>query len=193
MNNEITRSWVNEKTNGKIKEIIPGSANPETRVILANALYFNAEWQETFIEGATGFKKFYPNGKDSDYSIMVELMAHGGKRRREFLTTAFSIKFAFRREISALLRSRERLRNPRTSLQAKRDHDVRDNAAELERGATQGGAEAAHRREARKAHQPDGREDGGDSLPEDAPDQQSLPEIAVARPGAAIAVRAVHE
>lgn len=83
--NEITCSWVNEKTNGKIKEIIPGSANPETRVILANALYFNAEWQETFIEGATGFKKFYPNGKDSDYSIMVELMAHGGKRRREFL------------------------------------------------------------------------------------------------------------
>lgn len=70
---------MNEKTNGKIKEIIPGSTNPETRVILANALYFNAEWQETFIDGATGFKKFYPNGRDSDYSIMVELMAHGGK------------------------------------------------------------------------------------------------------------------
>lgn len=71
-------SWVNEKTNGKIKEILPGSANTETRVILANALYFKAEWQESFIDGATGPKKFYPNGKDSDYSILVDLMAHGG-------------------------------------------------------------------------------------------------------------------
>lgn len=76
---------MNEKTNGKIKNIIPGNTSPETRVILANALYFNAEWQETFIEGATGFKKFYPNGKDSDYSVMVELMAHGGEHCHEFL------------------------------------------------------------------------------------------------------------
>lgn len=70
---------MNEKTNGKIKEICPGSLNPETRVILANALYFKAEWQETFIEGATGLKKFFPNGRDGNYHKMVELMAHGGK------------------------------------------------------------------------------------------------------------------
>jgi len=73
-------SWVNEKTNGKIKEIVGSSINPETRVILANALYFNAQWQETFFEGATGFKKFFPYGRDNDYSIQVELMAHGGKQ-----------------------------------------------------------------------------------------------------------------
>jgi serine protease inhibitor len=71
---------VNEKTHGKIKEIIPGSTNPETKVILANALYFKAEWQETFIDGATGTKNFYPHGRDSNHSIPVELMAHGGKR-----------------------------------------------------------------------------------------------------------------
>jgi serine protease inhibitor len=76
-------SWVNEKTNGKIKEILPGSANRETRVILANALYFKAEWQESFIEGATGFKKFYPQGKDVDSSVQVELMAHGGELKGE--------------------------------------------------------------------------------------------------------------
>lgn len=79
MSLEFVYSWVNEKTNGKIKEIIPGSTNTETRVILANALYFNAEWQESFIEGATTMKKFYPNGLDSNYSVAVELMAHGGK------------------------------------------------------------------------------------------------------------------
>lgn len=79
-----TFSWVNLKTNGKIKEIIPGSCNPETRVILTNALYFNAEWQESFIDGATGFKNFYPDGRDSNNTITVELMAHGGKRCHEF-------------------------------------------------------------------------------------------------------------
>lgn len=70
---------MNEKTNGKIKEILPGSANTETRVILVNALYFKAEWQESFIEGATHFKKFYPKGRDNDYSVQVEMMANGGK------------------------------------------------------------------------------------------------------------------
>ncbi|CRK93960.1 CLUMA_CG007486, isoform A [Clunio marinus] len=75
---KFINDWVNEKTHGKIKEVIQGSANPETRVILANALYFKAEWQETFIEGATAFKNFYPKGKDNDYTIMVEMMAHGG-------------------------------------------------------------------------------------------------------------------
>lgn len=75
---------MNEKTNGKIKEIIPGSTSPQTRVILANALYFNAEWQESFIDGATGFKNFYPDGKDSNNTITVELMAHGGKQCHEY-------------------------------------------------------------------------------------------------------------
>lgn len=72
-------SWVNEKTNGKIKEILPGSANTETRVVLVNALYFKAQWQESFIDGATKFKSFYPLGKDNNYTVQVELMAHGGE------------------------------------------------------------------------------------------------------------------
>jgi serine protease inhibitor len=87
----ILFSWVNKETNGKIKEILPGSANTETRVILANAIYFKAEWQESFIEGATGFKKFYPNGRDNDYSILVELMAHGGSL--QFLSSREIVNF----------------------------------------------------------------------------------------------------
>ena len=74
---------MNEKTSGKIKDIVSGFS-PETRVILINALYFKSEWQETFFDGATGFKKFYPNGKDDDYSVNVELMAHGGKTVMNF-------------------------------------------------------------------------------------------------------------
>lgn len=51
--------------------------NPNTKIVLANALYFKAEWQQTFIEGATGQKPFFPNGRDGK-SITVDMMAQGG-------------------------------------------------------------------------------------------------------------------
>ena len=71
--------WVNDKTNGRIKELIPGAVDSETLVILASALYFKADWQQTFIEGATMQKKFYPNGKDdAENFVMVDMMANGG-------------------------------------------------------------------------------------------------------------------
>lgn len=52
--------------------------NPNTKIVLANALYFKAEWQQTFIEGATGPKPFFPHGR-SGSSIMVDMMAQGGQ------------------------------------------------------------------------------------------------------------------
>jgi serpin B len=71
---------VDEKTHGKIKEILPVGVNPDTRVILTNALYFKAEWQISFIEGATMPKKFYPLGREFvDNFLMTDMMAHGGK------------------------------------------------------------------------------------------------------------------
>lgn len=59
-------------------DIVPPVLNPNTRIVLANALYFKAEWQTTFIEGATGRKKFFPSGRNNEHHIMVDLMAHGG-------------------------------------------------------------------------------------------------------------------
>lgn len=74
---------MNNKTHGKIKEILPATVNPNTRVILTNALYFKAEWQVSFIEGATMIKKFYPEGRArSDQFFETELMAHGGERHQ---------------------------------------------------------------------------------------------------------------
>ena len=46
-------SWVSKETNGKIKEIVQ-DVNPETKMVLASALYFKAQWEKTFLEGATG-------------------------------------------------------------------------------------------------------------------------------------------
>lgn len=46
-------SWVNEKTEGKIKEMFVQPLPADTKVIVASALYFKAFWERTFIDGAT--------------------------------------------------------------------------------------------------------------------------------------------
>jgi serpin B len=46
--------WVDRETQGKIKDIMPpGSVDPSTRMVLANAIYFKAAWQEAFVEKLT--------------------------------------------------------------------------------------------------------------------------------------------
>jgi serpin B len=46
--------WVDRETKGKIKDVMPpGSVDPSTRMVLANAVYFKAAWQEAFVEKLT--------------------------------------------------------------------------------------------------------------------------------------------
>lgn len=50
---ETINSWVTQKTNGKIKNILAEEPLPETKVIIASAMYFKALWENPFFEGAT--------------------------------------------------------------------------------------------------------------------------------------------
>jgi serpin B len=46
--------WANQETEGRIKDLIPeGVINGLTRLVLTNAIYFNAAWAHPFSEGAT--------------------------------------------------------------------------------------------------------------------------------------------
>jgi len=46
--------WVDRETKGKIKDVMPpGSIDPSTRMVLANAIYFKAAWQEAFVKKLT--------------------------------------------------------------------------------------------------------------------------------------------
>ena len=46
--------WVSDQTEDKIKDLIPqGAIDPLTRLVLTNAIYFNAAWQYPFPEAAT--------------------------------------------------------------------------------------------------------------------------------------------
>lgn len=50
---ELFFRWVNEKTLGKIPEIISSPLPPSTKAVIASALYFKALWERTFMDGAT--------------------------------------------------------------------------------------------------------------------------------------------
>jgi serpin B len=45
----IINQWVSDRTEGKIKDLLPsGTVTPDTRLVLTNAIYFNAAWATPF-------------------------------------------------------------------------------------------------------------------------------------------------
>jgi serpin B len=57
--------WISEQTNDRIKDLIKqGDINKLTRLVLTNAIYFNAAWQHKFDENITTESPFYlPDGE----------------------------------------------------------------------------------------------------------------------------------
>jgi serpin B len=55
----LINSWVELKTNERIKEIIPqGMLDSDTRLVISNAVYFKAEWDEKFDSASTNDMPF---------------------------------------------------------------------------------------------------------------------------------------
>jgi serpin B len=51
---QTINTWIADKTEGKIEDMLsPGMVNPNTRMMLVNAIYFNASWQHPFEEDLT--------------------------------------------------------------------------------------------------------------------------------------------
>jgi len=64
--------WASDQTEGRIKDIIPpGVIDALTRLVLANAIYFNAHWQHQFSESATHDGVFHLL---DDSSVTVPMM-----------------------------------------------------------------------------------------------------------------------
>jgi len=52
--------WVSEETEGKIEDLIPeGVIDPDTRLVLTNAIYLNAAWLHAFCEDVTAHGTFH--------------------------------------------------------------------------------------------------------------------------------------
>jgi serpin B len=73
--------WVSEQTEEKIQDLLPaGAIDTMTRLVLTNAIYFNAAWLMPFRERNTEEGLFYPlEGKPVNVPMMqqTELFAHG--------------------------------------------------------------------------------------------------------------------
>lgn len=64
--------WVAQQTENRIKDLIPaGSINSLTRLVLTNAIYFNAAWAQPFQKSATSQGTFHRlDGSDVSVSMM---------------------------------------------------------------------------------------------------------------------------
>lgn len=67
--------WVSDQTKGKIMDLIsPAMLTPDTRLVLTNAIYFKAAWEEQFRKEATAKEKFHVSpGKDVDARMMKQV------------------------------------------------------------------------------------------------------------------------
>jgi len=71
--------WVSEQTEDRINDLIqPGGITPLTRLVLTNAIYFNAAWESKFTEEATKDLPFYLLDGDSVTVPMMEQTASFG-------------------------------------------------------------------------------------------------------------------
>jgi serpin B len=64
--------WAEDETHGKIANVLPpGSVSADTRMILANAVYFKGAWKKPFYETSTEERDFFlPNGKTIHVPMM---------------------------------------------------------------------------------------------------------------------------
>jgi serpin B len=71
--------WVSDQTEGRIKDLIqPGAINELTRLVLTNAIYFNAAWEYPFDEKMTANGPFYLlNGGQVNVPMMKQTESFG--------------------------------------------------------------------------------------------------------------------
>jgi len=78
--------WVNEKTNGKIEEIVDSPIDPLTVMFLINAIYFNGDWTYQFDSDKTQDDQFtLPDGSTK----LVPMMNHEGVTFPYFVSEDF--------------------------------------------------------------------------------------------------------
>lgn len=86
---DIINNWVEEKTNEKIKELIPeGEIGPETRLIITNTVYFNGKWAKEFDPDMTRTRPFtLSNGGEKSVRTMyiVEKFNYGEDQKAKIL------------------------------------------------------------------------------------------------------------
>ena len=67
----VINDWVSSQTNSRIQDLIPqGSIDGDTRLVLTNAIYFKAQWADTFLKEYTDSQPFYRDNDSSNARFM---------------------------------------------------------------------------------------------------------------------------
>lgn len=90
----IINKWVSDNTAGRIQDLLPGSAiTPLTRLILTNAVYFNAEWEDRFNKEMTEKSTFYClDGEETEAEMMYQRQYHDYSETEEYQVLDLSYK-----------------------------------------------------------------------------------------------------
>jgi len=71
---QIINNWVEEKTEDKIEDLIlPNGVNPDTALVLTNAIYFKGEWKNKFSWWRTRHRDFKVSAKNKVEVHMMHL------------------------------------------------------------------------------------------------------------------------
>lgn len=74
--------WVAQQTEQRIKDLVPsGGVDADTRLVLVNALYFKAAWEQPFVKYRTAPAKFSISKSES--KDVPTMMAEGSRRHAE--------------------------------------------------------------------------------------------------------------
>lgn len=95
--------WVAERTGDRIRDLIPeGLINPLTRLVLANAIYFNAAWRLPFDERRTSTAPFHMlSGNRIDVPMMRQTEAFNYARHEK--TQAQAVELLYSGEETSML------------------------------------------------------------------------------------------
>ena len=93
--------WVERKTKDKIKDLVPkGLPRPNTRMVLANAIHFKANWQDPFSVSATVDGPFTTPGGSV---VTVRRMRRGGRLRYAETETAQVVELPYQGRDTAMV------------------------------------------------------------------------------------------
>jgi hypothetical protein len=86
-------AWVADATNHKINELLlPGVVSDQTRLVLANAVYFKARWQSEFDKGQTKEEPFFAAGGKEVRTAMMHLVSYPSYVKRKVSGAGFSAR-----------------------------------------------------------------------------------------------------
>jgi len=69
---DVINTWASEKTRGKITRIVNGPFDLNTRLYLANAVYFKGKWMDPFDKGSTKDRPFHLRSGEQKQVPMME-------------------------------------------------------------------------------------------------------------------------